>query len=170
MSKAPTKAEFEAIKSSILNLTPTQAREAHILLATLLEGKVEAASPDKFNRMLYDALWRELGRAIGAEKPPLGALYPKISGDLSSATNIVLAYLRKHLVMQPLRDNEFPSFAIELIQVTIESMRERSIPVSCRTVLQQLQTIATTMDEALPGYSEAGFIEPMFLRPAHATV
>lgn len=149
------KSKFEDLKSSALQLNEKQVRDLQVLL-DVRASQLEPTRDTKFETFVYEEVWVLLEGFLKTTKPPLAVMQPRLGKELRDATDRILEFLRAHVTF---KDSEFPAYARYLAGLTMRRMIAFEIPVSAKTLLQQLANVATVVDDVFPGYAASGFLK-----------
>lgn len=159
------RARFERLKAEVLTLTPKQRRDIVALLGGG-EGPADdtptaraAGVSDRNVAGVYEAIVAALEAAVAAPSamPPLSVAMKRNAAELRAATSACDLMLSHH-ASEHLRAAARNALYHACSRIVLEHMRRASIPVTLRTLTQQMANIASIMDDAFPGYANAGLL------------
>jgi hypothetical protein len=167
------RARFERIKGEVLLLTAKQRAEIVSLLGVCTDDATpttRAAGTDDSNMALvYGAVASaiEVMVAVPSSAAPFRVAMTTMSADIRKAT-AACDLLLAHHTTDALRKVERTGLYHTCARIVLAHMRRTSIPITMRTLMQQLANVASIMDDAFPGYANAGLLRVVLERTVHA--
>lgn len=167
------RARFERIKGEVLLLTAKQRGEIVSLLSVCTDDApppTRAAGADDSNMALvYGAVVSaiEVMVAVPSSSAPFRIAMTTMSSDIKKATNACDLLLSNH-TSDALRKIERTGLYHTCARIVLAHMRRTSIPITVRTLTQQLANVASIMDDSFPGYANAGLLRVVLERMVHA--
>lgn len=157
---------FNEVKTFLLKATAKQKGEVAMLLGLVPEGPVKNDAASSSSRVLYDEVSEFLAKATGGALPPFGAGYKTWGPNIAEAVIALDAYLTPARLGQVsvTRQMQILAYA-KVVEVVYCAMRASGMPLTPKTLFQQLRLVALHMDNAFPGYAPAGLLHWVFKPP-----
>jgi hypothetical protein len=157
-------ATFEEVKTFLLKATPKQRRDIATLLQ--LEGSAEegqqAAASNNVG-LLYDEASTYIATVTGGPLPPRSVGLKTWGPEVTQACAAIDAFLSpKHTGKDVLTRSERLVCYTRIVQWVHGGMRCDEIPITPKTLFQQLRNVAYWVDRAFPGYAQSGLLLRVF--------
>lgn len=148
------RARFERIKSEVMLLTPKQQLTIIQLLGAN-KGEVKEVDLSSHTARIVGVISQVLEEQTGGKPPPYSILIKRMGPTIVRATAALDGFL---MTAAPgLRETEREAVYLYLVRLVCKLMRrDKGIPLTVTTMVQQLEQVALYVDRAFPGYIKAG--------------
>ena len=141
------------ILSALPNLPPTALQQVKARAVALL-GTEQASDEDE--RFVFDQMHRTLEEAGAPAMPWSLFTKARFYAAFKTGVPVLLAFMEQHF--KPKHRLERIKVAGILLDILVQRMRDRRVPVTMQSLTHRLCEVHLAVDRAFPGYTESGML------------